>query len=77
MSSLVKILDKTKIYDKVIFGGTQQPLVSHNFWQTSAASGTTLRNFSLTHTSNVEVNWGDGSSSESIDSNVKYNHTFA
>jgi len=79
---LVKIEGKTKIFGKTIFGnGDYQsiPISNNIFWGFSNSSGTTLNGVNVIYhpsLNDVQLDWGDGSQSQNINSGVNYNHTF-
>jgi hypothetical protein len=53
---------------------------SYNFWQTSESAGSSITDLNVTFEPSdtvVQINWGDGSALENINTNVNYSHTFA
>ena len=76
----VKIIGKSFFIGKTLIGkeGTPPPYVpSYNLWEFSDQYGVTLNNVSVSYdpSINVKIDWGDGSS-EYIDSDIKYIHTY-
>jgi len=54
-------------------------LVTYTFWAMSNNTGVTVNSVNVTFsppTDTVQINWGDNSSPESINSETSYNHTF-
>jgi hypothetical protein len=53
---------------------------SYSFWQTFESAGSSITDLNVTFEPSdtvVQINWGDGSALENINTNVNYSHTFA
>jgi hypothetical protein len=53
---------------------------SYTFWQISESAGSSITDLNVTFEPSdtvVQINWGDGSALENINTNVNYSHTFA
>jgi len=57
---------------------TETPTNILNLWNFPTQSGAIIDNLNLTFnpSTTVEIDWGDGSQSQNINSGVNYNHTF-
>jgi hypothetical protein len=62
-----------------IIAATGQELISYVFWTMPNSTGVTLSGVNVIYTppsDNVQIDWGDGSNSQPINSGTNYNHTF-
>jgi hypothetical protein len=75
---IVKLLGKTVISGKTVFGttGESAPMLPYNLWEFLNSTGTSLSNVNLLFapSTTVQIDWGDGSI-EPISSDTNYNHT--
>jgi hypothetical protein len=56
------------------------PAPSFAFWQINESTGSSISNLNVVYDPSavgIQIDWGDGSALENIDSGVNYNHTFA
>lgn len=63
----------------IIATSKEENLIPYSFWDISNSTGITLSNVNVVYnppSNSVQIDWGDTSEPESINSGINYNHTF-